>query len=135
MIAKTEDRGRIRIIWCAGKLTIGHGDTELRTLINDALDLGIGAVVVDFGEVFTIDSSGIGELVGCYTSAIQRRVMFALSHPYFKLRELLIETELRTVIPVFQTADEAVAAFSDITFDDYMQRIEKWTTRGTLSGA
>ena len=59
----------VAIVELKGKITIGSGDVQLRETINKLVDSGKKNILVDMHDVTTIDSSGIGELVGCYTSA------------------------------------------------------------------
>ncbi|HVO50745.1 MAG TPA: STAS domain-containing protein, partial [Thermoanaerobaculia bacterium] len=66
------DAGDIKIIELHGKITIGAGDLQMREGIHAALAAGAKKIVIDMKDVTTIDSSGVGELVGCYTTATHR---------------------------------------------------------------
>ena len=54
----------VEIIALEGKITIGAGDTQLREVITNAVNSGKTNILLDLSKVTTIDSSGIGELVG-----------------------------------------------------------------------
>ncbi|MEA2162541.1 MAG: anti-sigma factor antagonist [Thermoanaerobaculia bacterium] len=111
MKATTRDVNGIEIIKLDGKITIGAGDQQLRDVIANAVASGKNKILLDLSGVTTIDSSGIGELVGSYTTATNRGGKLKLLHLPAKLNELLHVTQLITVFEVYENEDEAVASF------------------------
>lgn len=101
----------IEIISLQGKITIGAGDTQLREVIAAAVNAGRTNVLLDLSGVTTIDSSGIGELVGSYTTVANRGGKLKLLHLPAKLNELLHVTQLITVFEVYESESEAIASF------------------------
>ncbi len=101
----------VEIISLQGKITIGSGDTQLREVISTAVNAGKTNVLLDLSGVTTIDSSGIGELVGSYTTVTNRGGKLKLLHLPAKLNELLHVTQLITVFEVYDNEREAVASF------------------------
>ncbi|HEX8619633.1 MAG TPA: STAS domain-containing protein [Thermoanaerobaculia bacterium] len=101
----------VEIISLQGKITIGSGDTQLREVISTAVNSGKTNVLLDLSGVTTIDSSGIGELVGSYTTVTNRGGKLKLLHLPAKLNELLHVTQLITVFEVYDNEREAVASF------------------------
>jgi anti-sigma B factor antagonist len=101
----------VEIISLQGKITIGSGDTQLREVINNAVNAGKTKVLLDLSQVTTIDSSGIGELVGSYTTVTNRGGKLKLLHLPAKLNELLHVTQLITVFEVYEDENEAIASF------------------------
>ncbi len=101
----------IEIINLQGKITIGAGDSQLREVITNALNSGKNNVLLDMSGVTTIDSSGIGELVGSYTTVTNRGGKLKLLHLPAKLNELLHVTQLITVFEVYENEPEALASF------------------------
>jgi anti-sigma B factor antagonist len=101
----------VEIIKLDGKITIGAGDTQLREVITSALNSGKNNVLLDMSGVTTIDSSGIGELVGSYTTVTNRGGKLKLLHLPAKLNELLHVTQLITVFEVYENESEAVGSF------------------------
>ena len=101
----------VEIINLQGKITIGAGDTQLREVISDAVNAGRQNVLLDLSGVTTIDSSGIGELVGSYTTVTNRGGKLKLLHLPAKLNELLHVTQLITVFEVYENEAEAIASF------------------------
>lgn len=101
----------VEVIALQGKITIGAGDSQLREVITNALNTGKNNVLLDMSGVTTIDSSGIGELVGSYTTVTNRGGKLKLLHLPAKLNELLHVTQLITVFEVYENEQEAVKSF------------------------
>jgi anti-sigma B factor antagonist len=111
MKATTRDVNGVEIIKLDGKITIGAGDQQLRDVIANTCAGGKNKILLDLSGVTTIDSSGIGELVGSYTTVTNRGGKLKLLHLPAKLNELLHVTQLITVFEVYENEDEAVASF------------------------
>jgi anti-sigma B factor antagonist len=111
MKATTRDANGVEIIKLDGKITIGAGDQQLRDVIANAVSNGKNKILLDLSGVTTIDSSGIGELVGSYTTVTNRGGKLKLLHLPAKLNELLHVTQLITVFEVYEKEDEALASF------------------------
>jgi len=111
MKATSRTSGNVEIIGLEGKITIGAGDTQLRDVITNAVNSGKTNILLDMSKVTTIDSSGIGELVGSYTTVTNRGGKLKLLHLPGKLNELLHVTQLITVFEVYENENEAVASF------------------------
>ena len=108
MKATTRDVNDIAIIKVEGKITIGAGDQQLRDVIASAASKKI---LLDLSGVTTIDSSGIGELVGSYTTVTNKGGKLKLLHLPAKLNELLHVTQLITVFEVYENEQEAIDSF------------------------
>ncbi len=111
MKATTRTADNVEIISLQGKITIGAGDTQLREVISNTINEGKTNVLLDMSGVTTIDSSGIGELVGSYTTVTNRGGKLKLLHLPAKLNELLHVTQLITVFEVYENEAEALASF------------------------
>src|SRR6266568_8241204 len=101
----------VDIISLQGKITIGAGDSQLRDVSNEAQNSGNNKILLDMSGVTTIDSSGIGELVGSYTTVTNRGGKLKLLHLPAKLNELLHVTQLITVFEVYENEQEAIKSF------------------------
>jgi anti-anti-sigma factor len=111
MKATSRTAGDVEIISLQGKITIGSGDTQLREVIMNALNSGKNKILLDMSGVTTIDSSGIGELVGSFTTVTNRGGKLRLLHLPAKLNELLHITQLITVFEVYDSEEEAIRSF------------------------
>jgi anti-sigma B factor antagonist len=101
----------VDIIKLEGKITIGAGDQQLREVIAAAVAEGKNKILLDLSGVTTIDSSGIGELVGSFTTVTNRGGKLKLLHLPAKLNELLHVTQLITVFEVYDSEQDAVSSF------------------------
>jgi len=111
MKATTRTVNNVDIIKLDGKITIGAGDQQLREVIGTAVNEGKTNILLDLSGVTTIDSSGIGELVGSYTTVTNRGGKLKLLHLPAKLNELLHVTQLITVFEVYENEQEAMNSF------------------------
>jgi anti-sigma B factor antagonist len=111
MKATSRTADGVEIISLQGKITIGSGDSQLREVITNALNGGKNNILLDMSGVTTIDSSGIGELVGSYTTVTNRGGKLKLLHLPAKLNELLHVTQLITVFEVYENEPDALKSF------------------------
>ena len=111
MKSEIRDLGDVRIIKLSGKITIGAGDVKIRELIDQALADGKKHILLDLAGVSTIDSSGIGEMVACYTTVTKQGGQLKLLRLSPKINDILQVTQLITVFDVFDDEAEAVASF------------------------
>lgn len=106
------DRGDIKIIEIQGKITIGEGDIQMRKAINEVLAAGSRNIVLDLGGVRYIDSSGIGELVSCYTTCNNRGGQLLICNIPPNIYSLLQLTGLLTVFQIHDSVEDAMQAFN-----------------------
>jgi anti-sigma B factor antagonist len=104
----TRDVGDVKLIELHGKITIGAGDLQMREAIHAAVGAGATKILVDMKDVTTIDSSGVGELVGCYTTATHKGKLLNLPP---KISDVLTVTQLITVFDVFSNEKDGLASF------------------------
>ena len=112
MKSEIRDRGDVRIIELSGKITIGSGDVKIRELIDQSLAEGKKHILLDLAGVGTIDSSGIGEMVACYTTVTKNGGQLRLLRLSPKINDILQVTQLITVFDVFDDEEEAIRSFS-----------------------
>ncbi len=108
----TRMAGEVKVVELKGKITIGAGDLQMREAIHQALSDGAKKLLIDMKDVTTIDSSGVGELVGCYTTATHRGAKLKLMSLPPKISDVLTVTQLITVFDVYTDEKDAVASFS-----------------------
>ena len=101
----------VTIIRPEGKITIGEGDLRMREAVEKALAEGKKKLIVDLGKVSFMDSSGVGELVGCFTTVMNRGGKLKLLNLTKKIHDLLTITQLVTVFEVHKDEQAAIASF------------------------
>ena len=112
LTAKTRQVGTVSIVDLNGKITLGESSGVLRDELNSLLAMGQKHIVVNMANVSYVDSAGLGELVGKYTTATNQGGSIKLLHLQGKMKDLLQITKLHTIFPIFEDEKEAVASFS-----------------------
>src|SRR5262249_40408711 len=112
MKAEVHSKGNVTVVRVKGKITIGEGDIKLRDTIEGLLNEGKKSILLDLGEVTFMDSSGVGELVGCLTTVTNRGGRLKLLSLTKKIHDLLQVTKLITVFECFDDEAAAMATFS-----------------------
>ena len=84
---------------------------QIRDAIRDLIGKGQKSILLNLGEVNYIDSSGLGELVGAYTTAKNRGAELKLLKLTRKVHDLLQLTKLYTVFDIYDDEAAAIASF------------------------
>lgn len=103
--------GPVTVLALSGKLTLDDAG-QLKGKVTDLLSGGKKQIVVNLGEVSYIDSSGLGELVSCHTTATREKGKVKLSNVGKKGVELLVITKLNMVFDVHDSESAAIASFA-----------------------
>jgi anti-anti-sigma factor len=111
MNVTTRQRGDVTVLDFAGRLTVGLGDLALRDGVRGALELGARNLLLNFGAVQTIDSTGMGELVSAYTAASSRGARLKICSIAAPTKELLRLMNLLSLLEVYDDEDTAISAF------------------------
>ena len=107
----TRQHNDVLILSPEGKITLGDGDQELGEAVRTSLLNGARKIVINFSKVSYLDSSGVGELVGCYTSIKGKGGELRICGMSSKIFSLIKMTSLHSVFEVKDTEDEALAGF------------------------
>jgi len=111
MKSQIRDVGGVRVMDLDGKITIGSGDVQLRQLVDESLNAGKSNILLNLKGVSHIDSSGIGEMVGCFTTLARKGGKMKLLNLTQKINDILQVTQLITVFDVFENEQDALASF------------------------
>ena len=106
-IAERELEG-IKVIDITGKVIKGDSEALLRERIQDLTDRGHRKLVINLRGVPYIDSSGLGELVRCFTAMRRSGGRVGLTNLNTRLVDLFRITKLSDIFETFDTDDEAV---------------------------
>ena len=108
MLVEFQVDGEICILRLTGRFATGQDTAYLREQSEELKRSGCTRVLVDFRDVAYIDSTGIGFLIGVYTSVIKSPGgAFGICSPNHKVREVLELCRLHTIFPIYP--DEAAA--------------------------
>lgn len=101
----------VTVLDMKGKITIGVGDVRLREAVDEALRDGAKNILLNLGNVTTIDSSGVGELISSHTTVTNRGGKLKLLNLPSEGRDVMRVTQLITVFEVFDDEQEALDGF------------------------
>jgi anti-sigma B factor antagonist len=104
--------GGVTVLDLSGRITLGEGSIGLRDAIRDAMAAGSRKILLNVGDVNYIDSAGLGELVGAYTSVKNGGGDLKLMNLSKKVKDLLVITKLLTIFDVKENEPDAIAAFA-----------------------
>jgi anti-anti-sigma factor len=114
MLVEFENRGDICILRLHGRFATGQDSAYLRGKADEIKGGGYSKVLADFSHVDYIDSTGIGFLIGIYTSVIKNSTgRFVLASLNRRVREVLELTRLANVIPIYPDEDAAFVALNE----------------------
>jgi anti-sigma B factor antagonist len=104
--------GSVKVLDVKGQITLSDGGTLLKDKINSVVSQGSKHILINLGGVSYVDSSGLGELVGAYTTVTRAGGRLKLENMTKKMYDLMTITKLLTVFETFDTEQEAVNSFS-----------------------
>ena len=107
---KDREREGVILLTMKGRLTVGESN-RLREIVTEKIHGGHLNIILDLGETDYIDSTGLGSMVICYTTAKKAGGMVKLLHLNKRNVELLILTKLHTIFEVFSDEQDAVNSF------------------------
>lgn len=101
----------VTVLDLKGKITLGEGSVQIRDAIRGLVGKGTNRILLNLGDVTYIDSSGLGELVGAYTTAKNQGAELKLLNLTKKVHDLLQLTKLYTVFDTYDDEKVAIASF------------------------
>jgi anti-sigma B factor antagonist len=104
--------GDVYVLHLQGPITLGQATERFRRLIQEALDGGKKNILLNMGEVYYIDSSGLGELVAAYTTATRRGGKLKLMKLTQRVQDVVQLTKVYRIFEVFNDEDTAVRSFA-----------------------
>ena len=111
MLVEFEYRGDICVLRLQGRFATGQDSLYLHTKAEELKTSGSVKILVDFGGVDYVDSTGIGFLIGIYTSVTKSPGgQFALVNANRRVRDVLELTRLAQVIQMFPSEAAALTA-------------------------
>jgi anti-sigma B factor antagonist len=109
---KTRHDGNVTIMDLSGRVTLGENTGILRDELRSILAQGNKNIILNMKDVGYVDSAGLGELVGAYTTATNQGGAVKLLHLQGKMKDLMQITKLHTIFPAFEDENQAVKSFA-----------------------
>lgn len=105
------EREGIVIVDCAGQLVAGESTGAVRERLSQLVGAGSIRLILNLGGVTYIDSSGLGALVMCFSTARRAGGTMKLLNLSRRSIELIVLTRLEMVFEVFNEEQSAVNSF------------------------
>ena len=101
----------VTVLDLEGNLALDE-NARFRSHVTGAIDAGTRKLIVNMAGVEYMDSSGLGELISCYTALRQVNGHVRLLHLNNRLQYLLAITNLDSVFETFDSEPAAVSSFA-----------------------
>lgn len=105
------DVGDVTVITLMGRITLGQGVQRLREAIGAVMERGRTRLLLNFDEVFYVDSSGLGEMVASLRRVSNAGGEIKLMKLNQITRDLIQITRLYTLFEVFSDEKKALDSF------------------------
>lgn len=109
MIIFREKRGGTTVLKLQGVVKLGESASQFSDFLEKVLNEDDGPVLLDFERIDTLDSTGLGELIGYLQRFEERQRKMAIVKPKDRIVALLRLTRLDTLIRIFPDEDSALA--------------------------
>lgn len=101
------------VIALKGNLMGGPAGAEFQKMVKDQIEKGETNLIGDLSEVDFMNSSGLGILIASLISLRKADGDFKLCSATDRIKSLLKVSKLFTVFDMYETLDEAVAAYQE----------------------
>lgn len=103
--------GKVCVLIPSGKIVIGDEVAAIREKIKELLGQGHKNILLNFSNVSYIDSTGVGALVGSFTTIRNQGGQMKLTNLSQRVRDILLVTKLLTVFDVYEKEEEGISSF------------------------
>lgn len=91
----------------SGRLTAGLEATALEVAIEKSLAANVTRIVVDMKEIYYVDSSGLGALIGAFTKLKKSSGALRLASVDERVVKIMKMTKLDSIFPMDESIQEA----------------------------
>jgi anti-sigma B factor antagonist len=103
--------GPVTIVDLSGMFMLGESSAVLRKAILDLIGKRQSKIILNFHDVTSIDSAGVGELVAAYTEIRRIEGRVRLLNPPKKVCDMLELTQLSKIFQVYADEPSALRSF------------------------
>ncbi len=101
----------VAILDLQGEMTFWQGSGELHRNVRELVDRGIRKILLNAQGVSEVDSSGIGEFVGSYTTVANSGGHLKLLNLTDKLNQVIETTNLNNIFETYDNEQRAITSF------------------------
>ena len=103
--------GDATILDLTGKVALGESNQQLHKAIRRLIGEGKNKIILNLAKVVAMDSSGLGEIVGGFSTVKAAGGSLKLINIPERLGDLMTITKLHTVFEIYDSEEAGVAAF------------------------
>jgi anti-sigma B factor antagonist len=111
MEIQIRERGDVAIAGLTGRLAAGVGDQQLRGVIDELLASERRNILLDFSQVSSIDSSGVGELVAGLRVARELGGQIKILQVPERVEHVLRLGQMLPLFEIFEDEASAIESF------------------------
>ena len=111
LLINSREVSHVTIVDIQGRIVLGDEIHLLRDAVRNLVADGKRKIILNLAEVDYIDSSGVGELVGCFTTVRNAGGELKLLNLSQKVHDVLHVTKLYTVFDIREDEFHAVKSF------------------------
>jgi len=115
LITNQRQFGSITIVDLRGSIDLGEASLTLRRTIRDLVESARTKIILNFSQVNSMDSAGVGELAGAYVPVKSKGGELKFLNPTKKVHDMLKITQLDRVFEVYIDEQTAIRSFSEST--------------------
>ncbi len=104
--------GNVMVMELAGRITLGDSGDGVESRLQEIINSGVRAMLLDLSRVEVLDSRGLKALVRAYISMQKRGGQLKLMKPPPRIRQVLEITRLLQVFEVFEDEESARSSFT-----------------------
>jgi anti-sigma B factor antagonist len=108
---KTRAIGDVEVVELGGRITLGEATGKVREAIRDLVSKGHKKILLNLGELKYMDSAGLGEMVGAFTTVTNQGGQLKLVNVTGRALDLLQVTKLTTIFEFYDDEETAVRSF------------------------
>jgi anti-sigma B factor antagonist len=101
----------VTVLDLEGNLAL-EGNKQFRQHVATTIDAGVRKLILNLAGVPYMDSSGLGELISCYTAMQKSSGSVKLLHLNDRLQHLLTVTKLSALLETFDSESAAISSFA-----------------------
>jgi len=113
LITNQRQFGPITIVDLRGSIDLGEASLTLRRTIRDLVESARTKIILNFSQVNSMDSAGVGELAGAYVPVKSKGGELKFLNPTKKVHDMLKITQLDRVFEVYIDEQTAIRSFSE----------------------
>jgi anti-sigma B factor antagonist len=104
--------GPVTIVDLRGNIGLGATRLTLRRTIHDLIESGRTKILLNLSQVDSVDSAGVGELVGAYVPVKTKGGELKILNPTKNVHRMMQITQLDRVFEVYTDEQMALQSFS-----------------------